>query len=595
MRAFTLVKILVTVIAVILLFRCSPELSTPLLAASAGLSIISWILSFVQRSERGLWRSISVYSVIIAVAMLRVSTDRLGDNTSHDITMPTGRTTAIAIVDDFPKIAKSQSIRVSLLSLNNDPMETPLRLELYLPKDSTRRIWPQDTIVVSGTIGPTQHPADPYAFDYADHLAKDHIFHQFWAKDLLQHRPVDRYSGMDVLQFDLRKKYLLALQEHLDGDTYSIATALLLGYRKELDKEVQKEFARTGAIHVLAVSGLHVGIFIAIITYLLSWLPERDTRIKFLKSAFYLSGLFFYVYITGAGAPVIRSAVIFTLILGGKYFDKEYDSLNLLAGAALGMLFYDPNYLFQISFQLSFAAVSSIIIFYRHIYQLYRPGSWWDRKLWSMIAVSIAAQILIFPMSMFYFHQFPTYFILSSIVAILLAMIIICMSICFFLFPHFSIGGFYIADLIGFLVRILQGCISFFAELPGALVEKIWWTPTQLVIFCLFLLGLIGISYQNKFQWRALMVGSLSAFFIYAGYRNLSLDSQVVISQYETDEGLQDIIIGHDAYEVSTKALHWEKQVFLTKNFRMAHKAQSVTKGDPATIKRAICENYETH
>ena len=219
--------------------------------------------------------------------------------------------------------------------------------------------------------------------------------------------------------------------------SYGVASALFLGIRDGIDNEVQNAYRSAGATHVLAVSGLHVGILSAIIAFLLGFLRKHN-KFKYLYLFFVLGVLFSYSFLTGLSPSVLRASVMFAIIQIGLTFSRRTNIYNNLAFSAFLLLIFSPYMIFEVGFQLSYLAVLGIVLIQPKIVRLWKPSSWIIKKGWELLTVSLAAQLITFPICLYYFHQFPSYFWLSGFVVIPAAMVILGCAIAIILFSFFS-------------------------------------------------------------------------------------------------------------------------------------------------------------
>ena len=259
-----------------------------------------------------------------------------------------------------------------------------------------------DRIMIKGTVIPISEPRNPTSFNYKNFLEKRSIHTQIRADSLI-------LSQIDNSQFSwisVRKKALSLVDNNFDVATAPIAKALLLGYKNDLEGETRNAFARAGLSHIMAVSGLHVGLVIApfwlIIPFL--WTKKYGSKIGLVLL---ISILFFYAGLTGFSAPVLRASVMAILLTYGKLFSKSSNSINLMGIAALLILIISPHQLFEIGFQLSFAAVL-IILLILPVVQSTIP--YWIRIRWygspiMVIIISLVVQFGLYPLQAYYFGE----------------------------------------------------------------------------------------------------------------------------------------------------------------------------------------------
>jgi len=235
------------------------------------------------------------------------------------------------------------------------------------------------------------------------------------------------------------------LQYYLpDKPTQSLLQAMLAGDETGMDHDLRDAYAQTGIIHIVSISGSHVAVLFSIVSGLLWWL--RNKKYAVLKYLIALLPVWFYVLMAGSPPSAIRAAVMFTILAGGMLLQRDGQPLNTLLAAAFFLLCANPMWLFSVGFQLSFVAVLSLIIFYKPIYRLFHSKYWLLNKLWQGTSASIAAEILVAPLVIYYFHSFPLMFIVANLLAalcmgaLLVAGIILLACAPFPVVAHF-IGG----------------------------------------------------------------------------------------------------------------------------------------------------------
>ena len=202
-------------------------------------------------------------------------------------------------------------------------------------------------------------------------------------------------------------------------------SAITLGEKSILSKDTKNNFSAAGVSHILVVSGMHVGFIFMIISLLYSRLYNRYYRL--FVTIFGLVLLWLYALLTGFAPSVVRASFMFSLMLVFLFTGNKYRVLHALLLSATISLLANPALLFNISFQLSYLAVLSIVVFYKRIYHFLQrmvPKFKWRNNILSVIGVTLAAQVFTFPIVMFYFHQFPLFFMISNLCVVLLAPII---------------------------------------------------------------------------------------------------------------------------------------------------------------------------
>ncbi len=261
-------------------------------------------------------------------------------------------------------------------------------------------------------------PKNPNEFDYRDFLARKGIFHrQFIGKEV---NVIESAQSSDFRYFldHLRQKMVLMLEAKIpDPESRQVALALLLGQKQNLDPAIREAYSETGVMHILAVSGLHVGIIYAIFLFLM-----KIIRLKKHQTKFYLVGvigiIWLYAFLTGLSPSVLRAATMFSLITLGQMRERKPSIYNVLAFSAMLLITVNPDVIFDVGFQLSYLAVAGIVLIQPMILNWWLPSSKVGEYFWQMTTVSIAAQLVTFPLSVYYFHVFPTYFLIANLFVI---------------------------------------------------------------------------------------------------------------------------------------------------------------------------------
>jgi competence protein ComEC len=252
------------------------------------------------------------------------------------------------------------------------------------------------------------------------------------------------------------------------GDEFAVLAALTVGYTDALQPDLRASYSATGAMHILSVSGLHVGIVYVVIAFLLGFL-DKSVRKKILKAVLIVSFLWIYAFITGLSPSVVRSTLMFTFVAVGAALERKTHIYNTVFMSAFFMLLVNPDFLFDVGFQLSYAAVLSIVFFQRPFSNLLPVNNKLLRWLRDLLTVSVAAQLGTMPFTLYYFHQFPNYFLLTNLVAIPLSTIVIYLAMLLLLVsfvPYLSVG---VAFLLKGSLWLLNYLIVWIENLPHAL------------------------------------------------------------------------------------------------------------------------------
>jgi competence protein ComEC len=308
-------------------------------------------------------------------------------------------------------------------------------------------------------------------------------------------------------QADRSRNQLLNIYRRfsIEGDEFAVLAALTLGFTDDLQPDLMASYSATGAMHILSVSGLHVGIIYVVIAFILSFM-DKNRKLRVIRAIAIILFLWIYAFITGLSPSVVRSALMFSLVAAAGAFERKSQIYNTVFMSAFFMLLLNPDYLFDVGFQLSYAAVLSIVFFQRPFSNLVPVNNKLLRWLRDLIAVSVAAQLGTLPVTLYYFQQFPNYFLLTNIVAIPLSSVVIYLAIlllCVNFVPYLSVG---IAFLLKWSVWLMNLLIVGIQNLPFAVSAMPLRFDQMLMLFAAVACITI-FFYSRKF---AALIGGLS-------------------------------------------------------------------------------------
>ncbi len=393
----------------------------------------------------------------------------------------------------------------------------------YIDTSLSTSIAEGDIININNPIYPINENRNPHSFDYKSYLSHKGIYHS-------THLSEGNYTIFGKSKVNWPFALINNIRSHIEDsinknisqpDNKAILKAMLLGDKTELDDDTKESFSETGAIHILAVSGLHVGIISGILIWLLSILPFYLSH--GIRYMIILTGIWIYVLITGMGAPTIRAAAMFSLYLIAPIIYRKSNAYNSLGIAALIILLFDPHQLFTISFQFSFLALTSIITYYTPIEKLLISPYPLVRYIWKLVALSISAQILLFPLIIYYFNQFPTYFWVSGILAIPAATIIVGAGLLLSFFAIFAVFNSLkdcVSQFVEFFLDKFLLSMDFIRSLPFHIMDNLWITDLELgLIYAIIILLTLGFKGGAK---QLIFAAAITGLFV-TGYRHFNI------------------------------------------------------------------------
>lgn len=337
--------------------------------------------------------------------------------------------------------------------------------------------------LVSGPPRVVDAPINPGEFDFKRFLTYRGIFHQqylrLWQRRVLGYEPPNRLIAL-AYQTNRWADSVLTARVGTRAE-YGIVNAMLLGVRDDLDPAQYQAYAAAGAVHILSVSGLHVGILFLVLTWVLKRLAPGKGN-SWWVVGIKLIVLWFFALMTGFSAPVLRSALMFSFLLVSGLTDRTQSLLNTLAASALLILCYDPFAAFSAGFQLSYLAVAGIGACAPYLNQLVKPTSRVGIWIWEISVVAVCAQLLTFPLGIYYFHSFPTFFLLANPIVMVLSLALVPLSMATLAFGWVP----YLGDVLGWLLQqtawLMNQSVEAVGKIPGAMLDGMWLSLAGLLL-----------------------------------------------------------------------------------------------------------------
>ncbi len=393
-------------------------------------------------------------------------------------------------------------------------IEVTGNLLIYFEKDtSIQQITYGDYLLVNARVSVVEPPGNPHQFNYKKFLSNSGIYHQVYLKSGKWKKTGNRRVN-PVFQFayEARFSLLQVLEKNgLKGDEFAVVSAILLGYDDFMDRELREKYAGAGALHVLCVSGLHVGIIFLLLSFILKPL-DRKTKLRYLKVILILISIWAYAFITGLSPSVMRAAVMFSLFAFREASREKSNPYNILAASAFILLLINPFMITKIGFQLSYAAVLAIISLFNPIYGLLPVKNPILDYFWKLSVVSLAAQIGTFPLAIYYFHQFPVYFFLTNIIVIPLVWLILNAGILVLVMSIFSgMVSSMLGLALSIMLLVLNSSVGFINILPGATLTGLVIDFGQ-VVFIYSIIILLNRSIISKSTPRLMVTAGLLMF-----------------------------------------------------------------------------------
>lgn len=395
---------------------------------------------------------------------------------------------------------------VDLIAINNHSKTGKLLLNVH--KDTTT-LTPKigEWWYVKSRLLPVPRPKNPYQFDYGAYLNKQEIYGQISVKPQEMMRSDMETYDVGVWASRFRESVKNSLHTHsFTQKQVAVIEALVLGQRQGIDKEMTSQYAAAGMMHILAVSGLHVGVILLILRFLFGFIKWQ--RLQWVKSLLIISLIWGFAIITGLSPSVLRAATMFSFLELGELLGGKRKSQDAVLASAIFLLLLDPLLIYQVGFQLSYLAVIAILWVQPWLASFWSPEVFLLRKLRDVVTVTIAAQLGVMPLSLFYFHQFPGLFIISNVLIIpFLGLILgggllVCILSSIHFLPEF------VVKIYGGIIDVMNYYIAWVATQEGFVARHISISATVMVFLYLFIIATLLLC--MKFSKSRLIIASLA-------------------------------------------------------------------------------------
>lgn len=395
--------------------------------------------------------------------------------------------------------------------------QTVGNIHLLVSIDSQQRALQYgDVLFVRSKLQLISQATNPGGFNYRVYMARQQIYHNIRVSPT-QCRRIAEQQGSWISAFVLQAREMVLDQldryVHSGSSIKGIAEALLIGYKENLDGKLMQSYSNTGLVHIIAISGLHLGVIYIILLFVLEKIPFIK-RLPFVKWPMVLLLLWLFALMTGGSASVLRSAVMFSCIIIGKLLGKNASVEQSLAVSAGLLLAYNPCLLWDVGFQLSYLAIMGIVST-----QLFFQG-WWSprskvfQKIWTLTSVTLAAQVFTFPICIYYFHQFPNLFFLSNLIIVPLSTLVLFGLLLLIVLSPFEPVAVWLGKSCSVLIEVMNGVVQAIDSVPGSVLQPIYanvYTTLALYGF------VISLCYWWLHSYNRAALYALGSFFIFLG------------------------------------------------------------------------------
>lgn len=414
----------------------------------------------------------------------------------------------IAVIQDVPlKKSNYTKCELNVIAVKKDSafVKSEGKLIAYVKPENLNPLKAGQSLLLRTRLSSVTERKNPEEFNYKNYLNAKQIYHTAFIDSSSFVSFSDKAALNPIWSIGLQcKSFVLSglKKSGLSDTAYSICAALLTGYDDEIDKSVMQAFSHSGTLHVLSVSGLHTGLIYLCLNFLFDLL-DKKRRYKLLRFACITLILWFFALITGFSAPVLRAVIMFNLLgIGQIYFTAQLrNQINILLVSAFVLLCYNPFYLVDVGFQLSYMALFGLLYFQPKFDRLWQPTNVLLNFSWKSITTSLAATISTLPLTLFYFKQFPLWFFICNMVVVPATFLLLLLA----LFALFKVEM--IVIFINFLIKHLVLFIQLFNSENRGYIDAIHFTVNDLYLLTLIII-LVSVVIEQR-QYKALVLSLL--------------------------------------------------------------------------------------
>ena len=476
-------------------------IKSPLLLTLFFLSALGFIL-FKEKKAVGISFGIiaALTTILLGVLIVAIAQPKNADDHYLNILPSQRESWKLKVTEVLKSNSFSDRYFAEVTEYNSDLASGKIILNQAI--DSTfQKLGVDDELIVFTPKEEIKSPLNPYQFNYKNYLEIRGIYHQLKLK--ANNHIVLENSSRTIKGYaaSLRQKIITKLELAIFGNAeLGIIQALFLGQRNTISEETYTDYKNAGAMHILAVSGLHIGILLLFLEFILQpleLLPKGKT-FKLVIIVFLLWG---FAFLAGLSASVVRAVTMFSFVAYAMYLNRPSNTFNILALSMFFILLvFDPMLLFNVGFQMSYAAVFAIVWIYPILQKFWYPKNWLIRQVWQLLSVSIAAQIGVLPISLYYFHQFPGLFFISNLLIVPFLGLILCLGIIIIALILLNIAPNYLIELYNSIIGIMNSVIKWVAQQEAFIFRNIPFDSVQLVLTYCLLISMIWILTKNTFK-----------------------------------------------------------------------------------------------
>ncbi|GAA4886621.1 ComEC/Rec2 family competence protein [Flaviramulus aquimarinus] len=555
---FTIIKLTIClIIGVVIGYLIDIPLKTSLLLSTSLLTIL-FIFYLVAKKQfiKTIWFGLFAFGLMISIGILTTNIHNQKNFSNHYTQeLLTEKDTLKTITFRIKEVLKSNTYYnkyiIDILKVNTK--EVSGKSLLNIAKDSLQTPLKVDAIFISKTaFNDLTHPLNPHQFDYKNFLDKKYIYHQLYAtNESLLYVESDTQTLLGLA--DNTRQYINKKLKpyNFKPNERSIINALLLGQRQELSKDIYNSYTNAGVIHILAVSGLHVGIILLILSFVLKPL-ERFKHGKLIKTILLVSMLWSFALIAGLSPSITRAVTMFSIVAIALNLKRPTNIYNTLAISVFIILLFKPLFIFDVGFQLSYLAVFSIVSLDPILYKLWVPKNKIIDFYWHTFTVTMSAQIGIIPLSLFYFHQFPSLFFISNLVIIPFLGVILGFGILVLVLAVLNLLPQLVSNIYGSIISFMNNFVKWISTQESFLFKDIPFSFLYVLVSYFLIISFIRFLIKKNYSTLRVFLVVVLVAQISVIYTNYNKPSNAFIVFHKSKHSLlgnlqnNTILVSHD-------------------------------------------------
>ena len=497
------------VLGILLAYYLSISLTFSL-CASIFLALILFIIYTVSKykKSKSIWFGFISYVTITSLGILisNLNNEKLSNN--HYLHSDSSKTITFRIssilkpgnyndkyIIDVVKIDDKKVVGKALLNIKKDSIGNKLKIDaVYITREPFQEI--KDVV-------------NPNQFDYKTYLERQYIYKQLYTShDRLFNVSTNKSTLFGYANF-IRENINNKLKNYaFTPDELAIINALLLGQRQDLSDTVKSHYINSGAIHILAVSGLHVGILLFLLNFIFKPFGNSK-RTRIIKSILIILILWSFAVIAGLSASVTRAVTMFSIVQIAMTINRPTNIYNTLVISMFVLLLFKPLFLFDVGFQLSYLAVFSIVSIQPLLVKYWQPKYYIPKKLWEILTVTIAAQLGVLPISLFYFHQIPSLFFIANLIIIPFLGLILGLGIFVIILALINALPSVLVEFYGGIISAMNSLMQWVSHQEGFLFKDISFNLLQVISAYLLIISVVKLLDKKNYKWLRLTLVSV--------------------------------------------------------------------------------------